>query len=41
LGYHSPDKGDAGAYVGLSAGVKLFPAVLLKQNMAKHQMQNY
>ena len=27
VGYHSPDKGDAGAYVGLAAGVKLVSSV--------------
>ncbi|HQV81308.1 MAG TPA: hypothetical protein PLW69_10150 [Agitococcus sp.] len=35
VGYHSPDKGDAGAYVGLSAGVKLFPAVSVEAEYGK------
>jgi hypothetical protein len=39
LGYHSPDKGDAGAYVGLAAGLRIVPAVALKLNMAKPQMR--
>lgn len=35
VGYHSPDKGDSGAYVGLSAGVKLFPAVSVEAEYGK------
>lgn len=35
VGYHSPDKGDAGVYVGLAAGVKLVPAVFVEAEYAK------
>jgi len=35
VGYHSPDKGDAGAYVGLAAGVKLVPSVAVELEYGK------
>jgi len=35
LGYHSPDKGDAGAYVGLAAGLKIAPAVAIEAEYGK------
>ena len=35
LGYHSPDKGDAGAYVGLAAGLKIVPAVAVEAEYGK------
>jgi len=35
VGYHSPDKGDAGAYVGLAAGVKLVSSVAAELEYGK------
>ncbi len=35
LGYHSPDKGDAGAYVGLAAGLRIVPAVAVEAEYGK------
>lgn len=35
VGYHSPDKGDAGAYVGLAAGVKLLSALSVEAEYGK------
>jgi OOP family OmpA-OmpF porin len=35
LGYHSPDKGDAGAYVGLAAGLRIVPAVAVEAEFGK------
>ncbi len=35
LGYHSPDKGDAGAYVGLAAGLRIVPAVAIEAEYGK------
>lgn len=35
VGYHSPDEGDAGAYVGLSAGVKLLSALSVEAEYGK------
>lgn len=35
LGYHSPDKGDTGAYVGVAAGVKLFSNVSVEAEYGK------
>lgn len=35
VGYHSPEEGDAGAYVGLSAGVKLLSALSVEAEYGK------
>lgn len=35
VGYHSPDKGDTGAYVGVAAGVKLFSNVSVEAEYGK------
>ncbi len=35
LGYHSPDQGDSGAYVGLAAGLRIAPAVALEAEYGK------
>lgn len=35
LGYHSPDQGDSGAYVGLAAGVRIAPVVALEAEYGK------
>lgn len=35
VGYHSPDKGDAGAYVGLSAGVQLLSNLAVEAEYGK------
>ncbi len=35
VGYHSPDKGDSGAYVGLAAGVKLVSSVAVEAEYGK------
>lgn len=39
VGYHSPDKGDSGGYLGVAAGLNCFQMCLSKPNMARHQMQ--
>lgn len=35
VGYHSPDKGDAGAYVGLAAGVQLVSSLAVEAEYGK------
>ncbi len=35
LGYHTPDKGDSSAYVGLAAGLRIVPAVAIEAEYGK------
>ncbi len=35
LGYHTPDKGDSGAYVGLAAGLRIVPSVAIEAEYGK------